>query len=152
MKNGYYLLAYELSYFELMQNAETRLLTHSYSLMGWKPVDFSKYKQRFRKFLPWTLLLRINYFFSGLCVAKERIYYHCQLSVTQNYLRGQFILQPKLAELLIHWVAVYTFTAREHISFFPFWPILMKCKNHLVIYVNLLSHKITIQTSTTLSR
>lgn len=119
-KNGYYLLTSKLSYFELIQDAETRLLTHNYFLMGWKRLDFSKYKPKFRKFLPWTLLLRINYFSSGLCVAKERIYYYCQLSFIQNYLQVQFILQPKLAELLIPWVAVYTFTATEHISFLPF--------------------------------
>lgn len=56
-------------------------------------------------------------------------------------------MQPKLAELLIHWVAAYAFTVKEHIWFLPFWPALMNCKNHLVSCVNLLSYKITMQTS-----
>lgn len=34
MKNGYYLLASKLAYFELIQDAETRFLSHNYFLMG----------------------------------------------------------------------------------------------------------------------
>lgn len=34
MENGYYLLASKLAYFELIQDAETRFLSHNYFLMG----------------------------------------------------------------------------------------------------------------------
>lgn len=79
-------------------------------------------------------MLRINDFPAALFVAKEKIYYHCQLSLIWSDLQGQSILQPKIAQLLIHWVTVYAFIARVCISFLPLWPILMKQDNHLVIF------------------